>query len=159
MKIEIKEITNKRLLKKSILFANNLYKGNPYFCPALIMDEMNLFNKKLNPAYEFSESIQYLAYKDGCIVGRIAGIINNIANEKWKVKKIRFGYFDFIEDYEVFKTLLDAVVAWGKAKGMDVLNGPVGFIDLDKEGLLVEGFDQLSNMPMIYNYPYYPIFY
>ena len=159
MNIEIKEITNRRLLKKSIIFANNLYKGNKYSCPILVADEMAFFNKNINPVYDFSESVHYIAYKDGNIVGRITGIINTLANEKWNVRNVRFGYFDFIEDYNVFKGLLDAVVAWGKTKGMTKLNGPVGFTDLDKEGLLIEGFEEQTPMPMIYNYPYYEAFY
>ena len=147
MSIEIKEARSKKEMKKFVRFATNLYEGNDCFCPPLEFDELNTLNPKKNPAFEVCETIYFLAYKDGKIAGRIAGIINHRANEAWSVKKTRFGWFDFIDDMEVSKALLDAVAAWGKSKGMSTLNGPVGFTDLDHEGLMVEGFE--------YNYPYY----
>ena len=108
-----------------------------------------------DPSYDVCESVQYLAYRDGQIVGRVAGIINRVANERWGVKKVRFGWIDFIDDYEVSRALLDAVAAWGKSKGMNQLNGPVGFTDWDYEGLLIEGFEYLAPMASLYNFPYY----
>ncbi len=155
MSIEIKEARSKKEMKKFVRFATNLYEGNDCFCPPLEFDELNTLNPKKNPAFEVCETIYFLAYKDGKIAGRIAGIINHRANEAWSVKKTRFGWFDFIDDMEVSKALLDAVAAWGKSKGMSTLNGPVGFTDLDHEGLMVEGFEYNSPMASLYNYPYY----
>lgn len=149
---EVKTLRQQYLFAK---FGNDLYKKCKEFCPHLLLDEMHTFNPKKNPSYDVCESIQYLAYRDGKIVGRIAGIINHAANEQWGVKKVRFGWIDFIDDTEVSQALLDAVAAWGKSKGMDTLNGPVGFTDWDYEGLLIEGFEYLAPMASLYNYPYY----
>ena len=153
--IVIKEVTTKCQLRKFVQFGLDLYKGNPYYCPPLYFDEINTFNPKHNPALEVCEHIIFMAYRDDNIVGRIVGIINHRANEAWKVKKCRFGWFDFIDDYEVFKSLLDTVAEWGRSKGMHELNGPVGFTDFDKEGLLIEGFDQNVTLANLYNHPYY----
>ena len=155
MAVEIKQITGKRGLLRFVKFGNEFYKDCENFCPALILDELDTFNPKKNPAFEVCENILFMAYRDGKPVGRIAGIINHQANEKWGVKKVRFGWFDFIDDKEVSNALLDAVVEWGKSKGMDKLNGPVGFTDFDHQGLIVEGFDHLVPMASLYNYPYY----
>jgi hypothetical protein len=155
MSVIIREVRNKSELKKFIRFGTKLYAGNPYFCPPLELDEFGTLRKDQNPAFEVCESIYFLAYKDGKIVGRIAGIINHKANEVWQVKKIRFGWFDFIDDTAVSAALLDKVTEWGKSKGMNILNGPVGFTDMDKEGLLVQGYDYNSPMVSLYNYPYY----
>ena len=149
---EVKTLRQQYLFAK---FGNDLYKNCKEFCPHLLLDEMHTFNPKKNPSYDVCESIQYLAYSDGKIVGRIAGIINHAANEQWGVKKVRFGWIDFVDDTEVSQALLDAVAAWGKSKGMDTLNGPVGFTDWDYEGLLIEGFEYLAPMASLYNYPYY----
>lgn len=155
MAVEIREIKTKKDIKKFIQFGNDLYKDCENYCPALLQDELDTFDVKKNPVHEVSEHILYLAYRDGNIVGRIAGIVNYAANSHWNVKKVRFGWMDFIDDLEVSKALLDAVAAWGKSKGMDTLNGPVGFTDLDHEGLLIEGFEYLAPMASLYNYPYY----
>lgn len=155
MAIEIREIHTKRELEKFIEFANELYKDCPYYCPPLFFDEMNCFNPKTNPALDVCEYQLWMAYRGKEPVGRIAGIINRRANETWNVKKVRFGWFDFIDDMEVSKALLDTVVAWGKARGMDALNGPVGFTDFDHEGLLIDGYDYPAVMASLYNYPYY----
>ena len=155
MAVEIREIGTKRELKHFIQFANDLYRDCPYYCPPLFFDEMNCFNAETNPALEVSDYQLWMAYRDGKPVGRIAGIINHRANEKWNVKHVRFGWFDFIDDLEVSKALLDTVAAWGKERGMDALNGPVGFTDFDHEGLLLEGYDYLAPMASLYNYPYY----
>lgn len=155
MIIEIKEARTRKEMKQFVRFGNKLYEGNEYFCPQLEFDELDTLNPKKNPAYEVCESVCYLAYKEGQIVGRIAGIVNRAANEHWGVKKIRFGWFDFVDDMEVSRALLDRVVAWGKEKGMDTLNGPVGFTDFDHQGLLLEGYEYDSPMASLYNYPYY----
>ena len=153
--VTIKEVKSKSDLNRFIKFGIDLYKGNKYFCPPLIFDEKNTFNRKKNPAYDFSDSVLYLAYKDNRLVGRIAGIINNIANETWNKKRLRFGWFDFVDDLEVSRTLLDAVRDWGKSRGMNEMNGPVGFTDFDHQGLLIVGFEYDSPMASLYNYPYY----
>ena len=155
MAIEIREIHTKRELKQFIEFANKLYADCPYYCPPLFFDEMNCFNPETNPALEVCEYQLWLAYRDGKIVGRIAGIINRKANEKWGYKHVRFGWFDFIDDEEVSRALLDTVAAWGKERGMDGLNGPVGFTDFDHEGLLIDGYEYPAVMASLYNYPYY----
>ncbi len=155
MAVEIREIHTKRELKQFIQFANDLYADCPYYCPPLFFDEMNCFNPETNPALEVSEYQLWMAYRDGKPVGRIAGIINRRANETWGYKHVRFGWFDFIDDLEVSKALLDTVAAWGKERGMDALNGPVGFTDFDHEGLLLEGYKYLAPMASLYNYPYY----
>ena len=153
--ITIKEVKTNRELKRFVQFGVDLYKGNPYYCPPIILDEINTFKKSGNPALEVCEFVLYMAYRDGEVVGRIAGIVNYRANEAWGVKKCRFGWFETIDDYEVFKALLDAVAEWGKNKGMERLNGPVGFTDFDHQGLLIEGFDHNSPMASLYTHPYY----
>ncbi|HOH95817.1 MAG TPA: N-acetyltransferase [Candidatus Enterocola sp.] len=155
MDISIREVLSKKELKAFVQFGIDLYDGNDYFCPPLISDELDTLDRHKNPAFEVCESIYFLAYRDNKIVGRIAGIINHRANDVWNVKKTRFGWFDFIDDTAVSKALLDAVAAWGKSKGMDTLNGPVGFTDMDHQGLLLEGYEYLSPMAALYNYPYY----
>ena len=155
MAVEIRKINSRKELKKFIEFANELYKDCPYYCPPLFFDEMNCFNPENNPALEVCEYQLWMAYRDRKPVGRIAGIINRRANEKWGYKHVRFGWFDFIDDVEVSKALLDTVAAWGKERGMDELNGPVGFTDFDHEGLLLEGYEYLAPMASLYNYPYY----
>ena len=155
MAVEIREIQTKKELKKFIQFANDLYADCPYYCTPLLFDELNCFDPEKNPALEVCEFQLWMAYREGEPVGRIAGIINKRANEKWGFKHVRFGWFDFIDDEEVSKALLDTVAAWGKARGMDALNGPVGFTDFDHEGLLLEGYDYPAVMASLYNYPYY----
>jgi len=155
MAVEIKQIVTRGDLKKFVCFGNDLYKDNENFCPQLISDEMNVFDPKVNPAHEVCDHILFMAYRDKRPVGRIAGIINHTANAKWNVKKVRFGWLDFIDDNEVSFALLDAVSEWGKSKGMDKLNGPVGLTDFDHQGLLIEGFEYLAPMASLYNYPYY----
>ncbi len=155
--IEVKAIESKKDLKKFIQFPHDLYRGNAFWVPPLNVDEMKLLSKDKNPAFEHCTSRYWLAYKDGKIVGRIAGIINHTANAKWG-NKVRFGWIDFIEDIEVAKALLQAVEEWGKEQGMVNIQGPLGFTDMDNEGMLVEGFDKLPTISNIYNYPYYPQF-
>jgi GNAT superfamily N-acetyltransferase len=155
MSITIKEVTDKATLKKFVAFNVQLYKGNPYHVPALISDEMMTLDRKKNPAFEFCESIYYLAYQDNRIVGRIAGIINHRANETWNQKYARFGFVDFIDDKEVSKALFDAAEKWALEKGMNGIQGPLGFTDLDHEGMLVWGFDRVGTMATTYSFPYY----
>ena len=156
MPIEIRKVTSKKELKTFVRFANNLYKDNKYYVPSMPMDDMATFDKGHNGAFAFSESEQYLAYKDGEVVGRVAAIINHKANEKWGVKQVRFGWIDFIDDIEVSGALLEAVIEFGRQHGMTQIVGPLGFMDFDPEGMLVEGFDRISTMALIYNHPYYP---
>ena len=156
MAIEIRTVSTKKELNTFVRFANRMYKGNKYYVPSMPMDDLKTLDKNYNAAFEFCEAEYYLAYKDGELVGRVAAILNNKANEAWKVKQIRFGWFDFIDDIEVSKALLDAVISFGKARGVNQIVGPLGFTDFDPEGMLVEGFDRLSTMALIYNHPYYP---
>lgn len=155
MAIEIREITSRKGLKQFIRFGNDLYKDCEYFCPHIEADEMRTFDTKNNPSFEVCDHVLYMAYENNQPVGRICGIINRVANEHWGQKKVRFGWIDFIDDERVSKALLDAVAAWGKAKGMNILNGPVGFTDWDYEGLLIEGFDYLAPVASLYTFPYY----
>ena len=155
MSIEIKEVLNKKDLKTWVRFPSKLYKGNEYFVPFLENDEIDTFSVEKNPSYAFCETKLFLAYKDGEVVGRIAGLINHAYNKKWGKNAIRYTRFDFIDDYEVSKKLLDAVVAWGRERSFDEIMGPMGFNDTDHQGMLVEGFDQLNMSVTFYNYPYY----
>lgn len=154
--IQIKKVTTKKELKTFIRFNYELYKENPYSVPDLYDDMVSTFTREKNPSFEFCEADYFLAYDaNGKVVGRVAAIINQRSNEAWDTKNVRFGWIDFIDDTEVSKALLDTVAAWGKERGMTTMQGPMGFVDLDAEGLLIEGFDQLSTMATIYNYPYY----
>lgn len=156
MSVEIRKVQTKKELKEFIHFANDLYKGDEYYAPSLISDDYNTFDPKKNGAFDFCQAQMFLAYKEGTVAGRVMAIINNRANETWKVKQVRYGWIDFINDEEVAKALLDAVAAWGKERGMTDIAGPLGFTDFDPEGMLVEGFERVATMIGIYNYPYYP---
>ena len=153
---EIKEVKSRKELKQYVKFGIDLYKGNPYHVPSLIEEEMMTLDPQKNPAFEVCEAVSYLAYKEGKIVGRITGMINRPSNETWKQKRARFGFVDFIDDNEVVDALFQAVETWARQKGMEEIHGPMGFTDMDHEGMLIEGFDQLGTMATIYNYPYYP---
>ena len=155
MAITIKKVTSRKELKTFIRFNYELYKNNPYSVPDLLGDMLNTYDRNKNAAFEFCEADYFLAYKDGRLVGRVAAIINHRANERWKVKNVRCGWIDFIDDEEVSAALLQTVENWGRERGMEAMQGPLGFTDMDAEGMLVEGFDQLSTMATIYNYPYY----
>lgn len=152
----IKRVTDSKSLDTFIQFHYDLYRGNPYDVPNLYMDEKNTLSKDKNAAFDFCEADYFLAYKDGKVAGRVAAIINNRANETWNCKAVRFGWIDFIDDIEVSKALMDAVEKWGKERGMNMIQGPLGFTDMDPEGMLTSGFDQLGTMATIYNYDYYP---
>lgn len=156
MAIEIRKIDTKCGLKKFVKWGIDLYKDNDCFVPPLVMDDVNTLDPHNNPAFDFCESIYFMAYDDGKPVGRIAGIINNVVNEKTGKKTLRFGWVDFIDDLRVSEALFRAVEVWGRSKGMEEIVGPLGFSDMDPEGMLVEGFDQEGTMATIYNYPYYP---
>ncbi len=154
--VEIKKVEGKKALRTFIDFHYDLYKGSEYDVPNLFQDELNTLSPDKNAAFEFCEAEYYIAYKDGKPAGRIAAIINNKANERWGRKAVRFGWIDFIDDREVSAALLGAVEDYGRAHGMTEIVGPLGFTDMDPEGMLTFGFDQLGTMPTIYNYPYYP---
>ena len=157
MSVVIKKVSTKSDLKKFIRFNYKFYKDNPYAVPDLYMDMVDTFSREKNAAFEFCEADYFLAYCDGQIVGRVAAIINHRANETWQRQVVRFGWIDFVDDAEVSDALIDAVKAWGRERGMKEIEGPLGFTDMDAEGMLIEGFDQLSTMATIYNYPYYPV--
>lgn len=156
MAVEIKKVTTKAELKKFIRFNYEFYKDNPYSVPDLYDDMLNTFSPQKNAAFEFCEADYFLALRDGKIVGRVAAIINRRANDTWNKHTVRFGWIDFIDDIEVSTALINTVKEWGRERGMTEIEGPLGFTDMDAEGMLIEGFDQLSTMATIYNYPYYP---
>ena len=157
MSVEIKKVTTKKELRQFVKFNIDLYKGNPYHVPSLIDEEVMTIDPEKNPAFEVCDAVYFLAYKENKLVGRIAGIINKRSNETWHQSCARFGFVDFIDDKEVSEALFDAIQHWAKSEGMTQLHGPMGFTDLDHEGMLVKGFDQLGTMSTIYNYPYYPM--
>ena len=154
--VEIRKVQTRKEWKTFVELHYDLYEGNEYDAPGLFRDELDNFNKKSNPAFEFCEAECFLAFQNGKAVGRIAAIINHRANEQWKRLCVRFGWIDFINDLEVLRALMKAVEDYGREKGMREVIGPLGFTDMDPEGMLTEGFDQLGTMATIYNYPYYP---
>ena len=157
MAVEIRPIEPTRSqLRKSVEFGIDLYRDNPYFVPPLVMDDVNTLSTSKNPAFDFCEAQAFMAYRDGKPVGRIAGIINHKVNGRTGRKDLRFGFVDFIDDPEVSQALFDAVSQWGRVKGMTSIVGPLGFTDMDQEGMLTFGYDEVGTMATIYNYPYYP---
>lgn len=154
--VSVKKVTTKKELDAFVDFPLRLYAGNKQFVPEMVSDVRGSFNPDKNHGLSFTEVQAFIAEKDGVVVGRIAGIINSRANKKWKTNVVRFGYIDFIDDLEVSKAMLDAVEEWGRDRGMDEVQGPLGITDFDKEGMLVEDFDRMGTMIDIYNYPYYP---
>ncbi len=155
MSVIITEVKTKKELRLFVKFPMNLYKDSPYYVPNLYFDEMNALDPAKNPMCKYSKFVRFLAWKDGKVVGRVAGIINEIANRDWDHKEVRFGWFDFVDDREVSKALLEKVIEWGKSYGMTQISGPLGFTDFDNEGMVVEGFDQISSFMLKFNYPYY----
>ncbi len=153
--VTLQQVTSSALLKRFLDFPNQLYKGNPYFVPELRSDELNNLNPAKNPAYEHSEAAQWLALRDGRVVGRVMALINRNVNATWKKRQARFSRLDFIDDAEVSAALLGQAEAWAKERGMDEIVGPMGFCDFDKEGMLVEGFEELSTFVTYYNHAYY----
>lgn len=156
MSVEVREVKGKKELRKFVKFNIDLYKDNPYHVPGLIDEELVTLDPTKNPAFEVCDAVYFLAYKDGKIAGRIAGMVNRRSNETWNQKYARFGFVDFIDDEEVVDALFGAVEKWARSQEMEAVLGPMGFTDLDHEGMLIEGFDQLGTMATIYNYPYYP---
>jgi hypothetical protein len=156
MELQLKEVRTPRELRKFVSFPYSLYRKNAYWVPPLRSDEFLSLRKDINPAFDFCDANYWLALKNGTIVGRIAGIINKKYNEKYGVKAARFGWVDFIDDLEVSSALLNTVETWARSNGMDCIHGPLGFTDMDGEGTLIEGFEEVSTLGAIYNYPYYP---
>lgn len=154
--IQIIRATSKKERKLFAEYGNRLYAQCPYAVPELAFDILDTFDAKKNAAYEFCEAQLFLAVRGSEIVGRVAAIINHRANETWDVKNVRFGYLDFIDDASVADALLHAVEEWGRERGMTSCQGPMGFTDFDKEGMLIEGFDRLGSITTYYNHPYYP---
>jgi len=157
MRVQIREVTSERGLGQFIRFPFDLYKDNDCWVPPLLFDERNTLHRDKNPAFDFCEAKYWLACRGDTIVGRVAGIINKSYVETWNQRYARFGWIDFIDDREVSRALLGAVEAWAAAAGMDAVHGPLGFTDMDREGMLVEGFHELGTMATMYNYPYYPV--
>ena len=156
MAVEIRKIDPTRAqLREYTKFGIDLYKGNPYFVPPLIMDDVNTLSPDVNPAFDFCKAQSFMAYRDGKPVGRITAIINNIVNERSGKREMRFGFVDFIDDAEVVDALFAAAEEWGRSKGMTDIVGPMGFTDLDHEGMLTFGYDEVGTMATIYNHPYY----
>lgn len=154
--ISVVPVVTARQLRRFARFNVQLYRNHPYAVPDLIKDTRNSFKPSRNAAFEFCDAQPFIALKNGRVVGRVAAIINRRANEVWKVRTVRFGWIDFIDDIRVSEALLDAVAAWGRERGMDRLEGPFGFTDFDPEGMLTDGFDRIGTMATIYNYAYYP---
>ena len=155
MPVQLKEVKTLKELRTFIKFPQKLYKKNPNWVPNLFFDEYNTLRWDKNPAFEHSETKYWLAYKDGKLAGRVAAILNHLHKEKWGQEYMRFGWIDFIDDPEVSQALMDAVESWAKEKGLKAVHGPLGFTDLDPEGMLIEGFDELGTLVGIYNAPYY----
>lgn len=156
MPVTIVKVENNRQLKRFVKFGYELYKECPYYVPELFEDAMNTLRKDRNAAFEFCDADYFLAYKDGVLAGRIAVLVNKVANEKWGQNAARFGWVDFIDDKEVVDALFATAEKWARERGLTELQGPLGFTDLDREGMLIEGFDRLGTMSTIYNYSYYP---
>lgn len=155
MSVIINKVRTKDDLRKFIQFGIDLYEGNEYFVPPLIYDERATLNWSKNPAFDHCDANYFLAYRNENIMGRIGVIINHKANERWNEKNARFGFVDFIDDNEVVDALFGAAESWARSRGMEKIHGPLGFTDFDHEGMLIEGFDQISTLSTIYNYPYY----
>lgn len=155
MAVTIKVVRTKGDLKKFIWFGIDMYKDCKYAVPPLMLDDLLNLGQGKNPALEFCDTAYFLAFKDGKLAGRIAGIINPVANETWTQRNARFGWVDFVDDAEVVDALFNAVENWARSKGMEHLEGPLGFTDFDKEGALIEGYDHVATLATIYNYPYY----
>ena len=153
----VKKVSTSKEMRTFLNFANKLYRKHPYYVPNLISDDAATLDRSKNFAFEFCEAEYFLAWKDGKVAGRVAAIINHKANEAWKVRQVRFGWIDFIEDIEVLEALLQSVTEWGRERGMTDIAGPLGFTDFDPEGMLVEGFDKMGTMITIYNHEYYPL--
>lgn len=155
MSVQIIEVKTRAQLRRFVRFPEKLYRNNPCYIPPLEFDQLDTLDQKKGAAQEFCDSALYLAYKDGELVGRVAAIVNRLANEQWNHKEVRFGWYDFVDDREVSKALMDKVEEFGRKYQMDSMVGPLGFTDFDPEGLLVKGYDKEGTMALIYNHPYY----
>lgn len=155
MSVTVKEVLDKKDLKKFVKLPFAMYKDSPMWVPQLIRDDMEIFNKEKNPAFDNADARLFLACRDGRPVGRVAAILSRVANEKYKTKNLRFGWFDTPDDSEVAAALFGAVEGWARELGMETVTGPHGFCDLDPQGMLVEGFDQEPTIAGYYNFPYY----
>ena len=155
MSVKVVTVQTRKQLRAFVKFPLDLYKDCPYYVPNIFADEMITLDPARNPMGKYSKVAKFLAYKDGVIVGRVAAIINEIANKNWNHQEVRFGWMDFIDDKEVSQALIEAVIAFGKENGMTQISGPLGFTDFDNEGCVVEGFDDISSFALKYNYPYY----
>ncbi|MBP3895836.1 MAG: hypothetical protein J6D07_05165 [Mogibacterium sp.] len=153
--IVIKEVKTKQERAVFVDYPNELYKDSPYFVPAFFGDDMEDWDENKNPAFDYCEARAFLAYRGNEVVGRIGAILSHKANEKWGTKRMRFSQVDFIDDREVSRALFDTVEAWAREKGMNEVHGPLGFCDMDREGMLVEGYDKRSMFITYYNHPYY----
>ena len=156
MDVSIKKVRTRRDLKRFVAFPHRLYGGSPYWIPALRMDEMDTLRRDRNPAFDFCEAEYWMAYRGREPVGRIAAIYNPRFVEIWKQKYARFGWVDYVDDPAVVDALFGVAEAWAAEKGMEAIHGPLGFTDLDPEGMLIEGFEELGTLGTIYNHPYYP---
>ena len=157
MSVVVKPIkATKSEIKKYVQFGIDLYKGNDCFVPPIVFDEIDTLLPEKNPAFDFCRAQSFMAFRDGKPVGRITAIINDVVNQRTGEKTMRFGWVDFIDDNEVVDALFKAAEEWGRNQGMTTIVGPLGFTDMDHEGMLVEGFDEMGTMATIYNYPYYP---
>ena len=156
MSLTIKAVTSEKEMKQFICFNYDLYKGSEYAVPDLYNDVRDTLDPTKNAAFEFCEAQPFIALRGEKVVGRIVAIINHKANSAWNKKSVRFGWVDFIDDKEVVEKLFEAVEDWGRERGMNEIHGPLGFTDFDPEGMLVEGFNRVSTMALIYNHPYYP---
>lgn len=154
--IKVKQVLNSSDLELFMKFPMELYKGNPYYVPPLINEEKSIWMKEENPALQYSEAAQFLAYKGENIVGRIAVMINHKEEKELGIRKVRFGWLDFIDDIKVSKSLINTAIEYAKSKGISKIEGPMGFTNLDKAGMLTKGFDKLATMIGIYNFDYYP---
>tara|TARA_B100000575_G_scaffold269892_1_gene249927 strand:- start:1888 stop:3021 length:1134 start_codon:yes stop_codon:yes gene_type:complete len=154
-RIDIKKVSTKGDYQTFVEFPFALYKDNPFWVPPLVKDEIETLDPKLNPVYQNATASLFIAYKNGEVVGRVAAIINWIEVKEIKKNKVRFGWFDFVDDINVSKTLLEAVIAFGKNLKMETIEGPVGFSNLDKAGMLIEGFNEPNTIITLYNFPYY----
>lgn len=153
--VTIREVQTRKDRKRFICFQNQLYRDTPQYIPTLLSDELANLNPKKNPAFEYCEMRFFLAEREGKTVGRIGGIISHKANEIWGVRTIRITRMDFIDDAQVADALVETIAAWGREQGMERIIGPIGFCDLDKEGMLIDGFERQGMFITYYNFPYY----
>jgi GNAT superfamily N-acetyltransferase len=157
MAVQIKEVLNQKDLKAFIDYPHKLYKGNKYWVPTLVSDDENTLRRDRNPAFEHCEARYWLALRDGKIVGRVAAILNQPHIKRWGEAYMRFGWIDFIDDLEISTALMKTVEAWAAERNLAAVHGPLGFTDMDREGMLIFGFDELATLATIYNHPYYPL--